>query len=98
MEIQSCSCSLLLVFLEINEIRFNFRDINSCLYKVLYVCEAWFFQLPPKIYFMVCTSKAVPATFLVVCFSSLKESTQQTSENVFYFTSEVVFVLIKIKF
>ena len=40
----------------------------------------------------------VSATFLVVCFLSLKESTQQTSKNAFYLTSEVVFVLIKIKF
>ena len=31
--------------------------------------------------------KVVSATFLVVCFSSLNESTSQTKKNAFYFTS-----------
>ena len=35
---------------------------------------------------------------LFVCFSSLKESTFETWENVFYFTSKAFSVLKKIKF
>ena len=43
------------------------------------------------------TSKVVSATFLLVCFLSLNESTYQTQENVFYFTSTALFVLEKIE-
>ena len=42
--------------------------------------------------------KAVPTTFLLVCFSHLKESTCETRKNVFYFTSKALFVLEIIKF
>ena len=42
--------------------------------------------------------KVVPATFLLVCFISLNESTCQTRKNIFYFTSKALFVLEKIKF
>ena len=42
--------------------------------------------------------KLVSATFLLVCFLSLKESTCQTRKNVFYFTSKAPFVVGKIKF
>ena len=42
--------------------------------------------------------KVVSATFLLVCFLSLKESTCETRKNVFYFTSKALFVLEKIKF
>ena len=42
--------------------------------------------------------KVVSATFLLVCFVSLNESTCQTRKNVFYFTSKALFVLEKIKF
>ena len=42
--------------------------------------------------------KVVSATFLLVCFSSLKESTGEAWKNDFYFTSEALFVLKKIKF
>ena len=35
---------------------------------------------------------------LVDCFLDLNESTCQTRENVFYFTSKALFVLEKIKF
>ena len=42
--------------------------------------------------------KVVFATFLLVCFSSLNESTCLTSKNVFYFTPKALFVLGKIKF
>ena len=42
--------------------------------------------------------KIVFATFLLVCFESLKESTCETRENVFYFTSKALFVLEIIKF
>ena len=37
--------------------------------------------------------KVVPATFLLDCFISLKESTCETKKNVFYFTSKALFVL-----
>ena len=40
----------------------------------------------------------VSATFLLVCFSSLNESTCQTRKNVFYFTSKALSILEKIKF
>ena len=41
--------------------------------------------------------KAVSATFLLVCFLSLKESFCETMKNVFYFTSKALFVLENIK-
>ena len=42
--------------------------------------------------------KVVSATFLLVCFLRLNGSTCQTKKYVFYFTSETLFVLKKIKF
>ena len=42
--------------------------------------------------------KVVSATFLLVCFLSLNESTCETRKNIFYFTSKALFVLEKIKF
>ena len=42
--------------------------------------------------------KVVSATSLLVCFSSLKESTCETWKNVFYFISKAFSVLKKIKF
>ena len=42
--------------------------------------------------------KDVSATFLLVCFLSLNESTCETKKNVFNFTSKAPFVLEKIKF
>ena len=42
--------------------------------------------------------KVVSATFLLVCFLSLKESTCETLKNVFYFNSKALSVLEKIKF
>ena len=42
--------------------------------------------------------KVVSATFLLVCFVSLKESTCETRKNVFYFISKALFVLEIIKF
>ena len=42
--------------------------------------------------------KVVSATFLLVCFLCLKESTTKTRKNVFYFTSKALFVLGIIKF
>ena len=42
--------------------------------------------------------KAVSATFLLVCFVYLKESTCETSKNTFYFTSKAPLVLEIIKF
>ena len=40
----------------------------------------------------------VSATFVLVCFLSLNESTCQSRKNVFYFTSKALFILKKIKF
>ena len=42
--------------------------------------------------------KVVSATFLLVCFLSLNESTCQTRKNDFYFTSKALFILEKIQF
>ena len=42
--------------------------------------------------------KVVFATFWLVCFSSLEESTYEIWKNIFYFTSKALFVLEKIKF
>ena len=42
--------------------------------------------------------KVVSATFLLVCFLSVKESTCENMKNVFYFTSKALFILEKIKF
>ena len=42
--------------------------------------------------------KVVFATFLLVYFACLKESTCETRKNVFYFTSKAVFVLEIIKY
>ena len=42
--------------------------------------------------------KVVSATFLLVSFLSVKESTYQTKKSVFYFTSKALSVLEKIKF
>ena len=41
--------------------------------------------------------KVVSATFLLVCFSSLKESNYETWENIFYFNSKALFILEKTK-
>ena len=48
-------------------------------------------------YFSQCL-KVVSATFLVVCFLSLNESSCQTRENAFYFASKALFIFEKIKF
>ena len=42
--------------------------------------------------------KVVSAAFLLVSFSSLKESYCETWKNVFYFISKALFILEKIKF
>ena len=47
---------------------------------------------------VLCKLKVVSATFLLVCFLHLKESTCETRTNVFYFTSKALFVLEIIKF
>ena len=50
------------------------------------------------IYLMLHFFKVVPASFLLVCFVSLKEGTCETGKNVFYFTLKALFVLEIIKF
>ena len=42
--------------------------------------------------------KVVLATFLVICFVYLKESTRETRKNVFYLTLKALFILEIIKF
>ena len=42
--------------------------------------------------------KVVSATFLVVCFLRLKESTFETRKNIVYFTLKALFALEIIKF
>ena len=42
--------------------------------------------------------KVMSATFLLVCFVCLKESTCETRKNVFYFTSKALLVLEIINF
>ena len=44
------------------------------------------------------TLKVLSATFLLVCFVSLKKSTCEMRKNVFYFTSKALFVLVIINF
>ena len=39
------------------------------------------------------TLKVVSATYLLVCFVSLKEGTSETQKNVFCFTSKALFIL-----
>ena len=54
-----------------------------------------------KVYIISCNLVVVltlSATFVLVCFLSLNESTFQTRKNVFYFTSKALFILEKIKF
>ena len=52
--------------------------------------------------FVVCYNfrnlKVVSATFLLVCFVCLKESTCETKKNVFYFALKALFILEIIKF
>ena len=42
--------------------------------------------------------KVASTTFLLVCFTSLEDSNCETWKNLFYFTSEALFILGKIKF
>ena len=42
--------------------------------------------------------KVVSATFMLVCFVCLQESTCEIGKNVFYFASKALFVLETIKF
>ena len=42
--------------------------------------------------------KVVSATFLLVCFVCLKDSSLERKKNVFYFTSKTLFILEIIKF
>ena len=54
------------------------------------------FTRKDKVYIISCnlvvvsTSKVVSATFALVCFLSLNETTFQTRKNVFYFTSKAL--------
>ena len=47
--------------------------------------------------FLATSLKVMSATFLLVCFLCLKESTCETRKNVFCFTSKALFVLKTIK-
>ena len=63
-----------------------------CVCVCVYICFA------PFIYAVLQALKVVSATFLLVRFLSRKESTCETRENIFYFTSKALFVPKKIKF
>ena len=47
---------------------------------------------------LICALKVVSATFLLVSFVCLKESTSETRKNDFYFTSKALLVLEIINF
>ena len=55
-------------------------------------------SLPDDIFSYFNPLKVVSATFLLVCFSSLKESTCETWKNAFYFASKALVVVEKIRF
>ena len=56
------------------------------------------YRVFPTSSFVIVTLTVVSATFLLVCFIFLKESNCETRKNVFYFTSEALFVFEIIKF
>ena len=79
----------------------------------LWLCQTFWLKLLKKLFrlkfFSICVIiyviftnmlflKVLSATFLLVCFSSLKESNCETWKNIFYFTSKALFILEKIKF
>ena len=51
-----------------------------------------------KVHITLNPLKVVSATYLLVCFVYLKESTFETGKNAFYFTSKALLVLEIIKF
>ena len=53
---------------------------------------------PINLRISVQTLKVLCSTFLLVCFVCLKESTDETRKNVFYFTFKALFALEIIKF
>ena len=55
-------------------------------------------SLPDDIFSYFNPLKVVSATFLLVCFSSLKESTCETWKNAFYLASKALVVVEKIRF
>ena len=62
----------------------------------LFLCD--FVTCNREYYKWLCRLKVASATFFLVCFVILKESTCETRKNVFYFTSKALFVLEMIKF
>ena len=63
------------------------------------ITVSFFFDFDPKfIGSLAVRLKVVSATFLLVCFLSLNDSTCRTRKNAFYFTWKALFVLEKIKF
>ena len=67
---------------------------NSFLIVLEQICYLWHHS----IFHSFLTLKVVSATFLLVSFLCLKESTCETRKNVFYFTSNTLFILEIIKF
>ena len=67
----------------------RFSNLHQCTFKAYF-----------HIFYLFRTGglKIVSATFLLVCFLSLNETSCQTRKNVFYFFSKALFVLEKIKF
>ena len=67
--------------------------IKSYVLKFLSICMSWF-----SVSFFQNMFKGCVRYILLVCFLGLKESTCDTRKNVFYFTSEALIVVEKIKF
>ena len=65
--------------------------------KYLYVIKTFLLIFSQYVTTTMCL-KVVSATFLLVCFVCLKESTCEARKNVFYFTLKALFVLEIIKF
>ena len=68
-------------------------------YTLGYTCSQFYNFLKEFLHFLrLHVLKVVSATFMLVCFVSLKEGTCETRKNVFYFTSKAHFILEIIKF
>ena len=65
---------------------------------VIKICSHMGTTLHKRLSYIALDLKVASATFLLVCFLSLKESICETRKNIFYFTSKALFFLEKNKF
>ena len=72
----------------------NFKNFFSKCDQIRSLLKIWSHLLKK---FLMENLKVVSATFLLICFVYLKESTCETRKNVFYFTSKALFILEIIK-